>query len=127
MPHFGLTVTPHETYCVITLVGDVDRLSVPNLADALVELRGAGHVRLIIDVSELQFCDSGGLWALIRNHREAEKRGGYVRLIGVQGILARLLDITRLIKLFPAYPSVEEALNVGPAAPLAGTNASTAI
>ncbi|MEU6798135.1 STAS domain-containing protein [Nonomuraea wenchangensis] len=62
-----------------------------------------------VDAEELGFCDSHGLWVLIDAQRRAEKRGGALRLIGVQGTLARLLTVTQLVDLFPPYSDLSHA------------------
>ncbi|MEU6729223.1 STAS domain-containing protein [Nonomuraea wenchangensis] len=58
---------------------------------------------------KLGFCDSHGLGVLIDAQRRAEKRGGALRLIGVQGTLARLLTVTQLVDLFPPYSDLSHA------------------
>ncbi|MFF4190210.1 STAS domain-containing protein [Nonomuraea sp. NPDC001831] len=94
---------------VVHLDGELDRLTRMPLARTLAELLEAERPKIVIDVTDLTFCDSCGLWALIVGQRQAEQRGGTVRLVGVHGPLARLLDITRLSRLFPSDDGPAEA------------------
>jgi anti-sigma B factor antagonist len=66
---------------------------------------------MIVDLSQLEFLDSTGLGALIGGHRRAAERGGSLRLIVSDGPIARLLNITGLIRVFEVYHSLSDALN----------------
>ncbi|MFC7584928.1 STAS domain-containing protein [Nonomuraea antimicrobica] len=94
---------------VVRLGGELDRLTRLTLAEKLTELLAADRPRIVVDVTDLVFCDSCGLWTLISTQRRAEERGGAFRLVGVHGPLARLLTITDLVSLFPRYDSLAEA------------------
>jgi anti-sigma B factor antagonist len=94
---------------VVHLDGEVDRMTQPQLAEAFTRLLQADTPKIVVDVTDLAFCDSGGLWTLISSQRRAEERGGALRLIGVHGALARLLTITQLVHLFPPYRSFAQA------------------
>jgi anti-anti-sigma factor len=94
---------------VVHLDGELDRTTQQPLAQTFDQLLQADTPKIVVDVSGLAFCDSGGLWTLISSQRQAEERGGGLRLIGVHGALARLLTITQLVHLFPPYRSLAEA------------------
>jgi hypothetical protein len=46
---------------------------------------------------------------MILTQRQAERRGGYLRLIGVHGPLARLLTLGGLVDTFPPYADLRQA------------------
>ncbi|MFC5828656.1 STAS domain-containing protein [Nonomuraea insulae] len=95
---------------VVHLEGEVDRTTQQPLAQTFSRLLQADPPpKIVVDVTDLAFCDSGGLWTLIGSQRRAEERGGALRLIGVHGALARLLTITQLVHLFPPYRSLAQA------------------
>ncbi|MFD3762754.1 STAS domain-containing protein, partial [Streptomyces sp. NPDC058622] len=56
-------------------------------------------------------CDSSGLNALIGIYRCAKEAGGSVTLAAAPDRLERLLDLTGLGTLLPAYPTTAHALN----------------
>ncbi|GAA3093790.1 hypothetical protein GCM10017600_79980 [Streptosporangium carneum] len=68
------------------------------------------HVRIIIDTTELDFCDSTGVWTLLTTLRRAYEQSGWLRLAGVHGVLGRLLELTRLAEAFPIDRDVDESL-----------------
>jgi anti-sigma B factor antagonist len=55
---------------------------------------------LVIDVSELAFCDSSGLHALLAIRNEAEAAGHPVTLRRPSAILRRTLELTDLCRAF---------------------------
>ncbi|NUO98308.1 MAG: STAS domain-containing protein [Nonomuraea sp.] len=86
---------------VVHLDGTLDRATRAPLARTFARLLRADRPRIVVDVTDLASCDSCGLSALITGQRQAEARGGALRLIGVHGPLARLLAATRLALRFP--------------------------
>jgi anti-sigma B factor antagonist len=54
----------------------------------------AGLRHLILDVSELEFCDSSGLGLLLRLRAEVAEDAGQLELRGLSGQPARLLRMT---------------------------------
>ncbi|MGI5290958.1 STAS domain-containing protein [Nonomuraea polychroma] len=81
-------------------------------ADPPVRLRPAavhGQVKIVVEVSRLVFCGCTGLGAFIAAKRQAEQRGGYLRLVGVQRQLAKLLRLAELVDTFPPYADLRHA------------------
>ncbi|MFC7644738.1 STAS domain-containing protein [Streptosporangium lutulentum] len=65
---------------------------------------------MVFDLTELSFLDCSGLRVLISSARQAAADDAGVRLAGVRGIPARLLEIVRIHALLPVYNTVERAL-----------------
>ena len=63
---------------------------------------------VVLDVSELTFCDSVGLAALIGASRRARRHGGTVTLRGAQRSLLRLLQVSGVHSLFTMCPAGEQ-------------------
>ncbi|GAA3818863.1 hypothetical protein GCM10022226_44210 [Sphaerisporangium flaviroseum] len=95
-----LSVTHHRPTTVLKITGELRTATADALTARLGELIGRGHTALTLDASELRFCDSAGLEALLQCHDEAWKANGCLRLIGVHGALARMLDATRAWQIF---------------------------
>ncbi|MFC6081900.1 STAS domain-containing protein [Sphaerisporangium aureirubrum] len=70
---------------------------------------GEAPAALVADVSGVDFCDSSGLAAFLALHRRLAAMGGQLSLVGVGGRVARLLEITKLDRLFRLYPTLDEA------------------
>jgi anti-sigma B factor antagonist len=98
----SITVTDHHSCSVITLGGELDRLSAAHLNHVLDQVISAGRVHLIVDVAELAFCDSTGVWTLMKGHYHASAAGGWLRLAYVHGVLKRILRIGESAEILPA-------------------------
>jgi anti-anti-sigma factor len=68
---------------------------------------------LVIDMHEVEFCDSSGLSALLIAERKMKEHGGAVRLLNVNPKVMSLLKISMLDRLFefsePERPAVKKA------------------
>ncbi|GAA2266543.1 hypothetical protein GCM10010149_03520 [Nonomuraea roseoviolacea subsp. roseoviolacea] len=109
MGQLSIGVDRRAGFVLVRLGGEIDRNTWASLARTFTQLLSAERPRIVVDAAELRFCDSSGLWELISAQRRAEAAGGSLRLIGVHGVLARLLTITRLVDRFPPYSGLEEA------------------
>ena len=95
---------------VVELAGELD-LATAHLLDA--RLAALGEYRppqLVIDVTKLTFCDCSGLGALVRVRNQAVAEGGWLRLCGVAGLLAKMIKIARIGSALPCYSGVADAI-----------------
>lgn len=60
---------------------------------------------LIVDLGEVEFCDSSGLSALLIADRKMKEHGGAVRLAHVHKKVLALLKISMLDRVFPIDPA----------------------
>jgi anti-sigma B factor antagonist len=95
---------------VYKLRGCLDMATAPSVRAALVEVAGEGKRDIAVDLTRLEFLDSTGLGALIGAHRRAIENGGNLRLAVGEGSIARLLNITGLMRVFPVYATLDDAL-----------------
>src|SRR3712207_3649148 len=94
-PRFEATVEDTDDTVVVRLIGELDLVSEPVLADALEQADGKP---LRIDLSELAFMDSTGLRALLslqREHADVKLRGP------LQPAVQRLLELTQTLTILP--------------------------
>jgi anti-sigma B factor antagonist len=99
-----------ERVVVLTAVGEIDRDSRLLLEDAAEAALQRGGDRLVIDLSGVTFCDSGGLSLFVRLHREATGRGGSLRLAGARGSVLTVLTVTDLNRLLALHGTADEAV-----------------
>ena len=88
----------------LALSGELDHANSAELDDRLEPLLLAGAEHLVLDVTELSFCDSAGLSVLISAYRRLAKAGGDMTLRGVRDSLRRVVNITGLDALFIIEP-----------------------
>lgn len=79
----------------IRITGSLDLATAPRLRTALAPALTAQSGCLVLDVTELAFCDSSGLSALVDAHNQLDGPGKLV-LLGASDQLRQVLRITNL-------------------------------
>ncbi|MDI3409149.1 STAS domain-containing protein [Streptomyces cavernicola] len=95
---------------VVTPVGELDHHTADLLREPLESCLDQGRSRLVVDCSQLQFCDSTGLNVLLGARLKAEAAGGGVHLAGMLPVVARVFEITGAEAVFTVHDSLESAL-----------------
>ncbi|MEJ8635425.1 MULTISPECIES: STAS domain-containing protein [Streptomyces] len=95
---------------VVKPAGELDHHTADLLRTPLEEALARGRSRLVIDCSELEFCDSTGLNVLLAARLQADAAGGGVHLAGLLPVVARVLEITGAEAVFTVHESLEAAL-----------------
>jgi anti-anti-sigma factor len=114
-PHAG-TATVHELQdaAVISLIGDHDLSTKPELVDRLAKLRN--RRRVVIDLQRCTFVDSTIVGAILAACRADAPRGPKVSIVVPDdtSYVYRALSVLGLGDLVPTHPSVASALAVPP-------------
>ncbi|KNE81362.1 MULTISPECIES: STAS domain-containing protein [Streptomyces] len=108
-------VRHHGPTAVVTPAGELDHHTAEVLREPLDECVDQGRVRLVVDCSQLEFCDSTGLNVLLGARLRAEEAGGSVHLAGMLPVVARVFEITGAEAVFTVHETLEEALADSPA------------
>jgi anti-sigma B factor antagonist len=93
---------------VVTVGGEVDVYSAPQLRDQLTETL-AEQPTVVVDLSGVEFIDSTGLGALVAARTTAAERGGTLALVCTQQRILKLFAITGLDSVFAIFNSVADA------------------
>jgi anti-sigma B factor antagonist len=105
------SITDHRSgIAVLHLRGELDADTAPTLHAVLADLLERPAPRIVVDVSQLKFCDSIGLSAFITSKQVLTARGGWLSFAGPNPFLARLLDTVGLNRYFSIFPDVKGAL-----------------
>lgn len=73
-------------------------------------LKVEGINKLIIDLSEVESCDSSGLSALLVANRTLNTSNGSIRLVAPSEKVLTLIKITQLDRVLPVCDKVEDAI-----------------
>ncbi len=90
--------------------GEIDLYTVPRLQRELASVLGSSEpVRLVVDLSGVDFCDSTGVNVLLAAHRQAREKGGDLELAAPRPAVRKILQVTGLETVFtvtdkPANP-----------------------
>jgi len=113
--------------CVVAhLSGELDLTVATETQDRFAELiaapGAAGPLRLVIDLTQVFFCDSTGIGVLAWILRAVHKAHGQLALVAPRGILVtNLIEVTQLSRVIPTHPTVEAACQYLTGSPPAAT------
>ncbi|MFE9809279.1 STAS domain-containing protein [Streptomyces sp. NPDC005227] len=109
-----LTATCHHHASgatVLTVAGELDHHTAPDLARVVQETPFSPDVPLLMDVSELTYCDSTGLTVFVSAYDRALKAESRLLLVGMTSDMTHLFRIVGLDQLFTFQPTVEDAID----------------
>jgi anti-sigma B factor antagonist len=89
----GVAHHPASDTTVVSLRGQLDIDTSGSLGAVLDDLHTRGVTRIVVDLSDVSFCDSTGLSALVIAYHRAHRAGGHLRLAGPRPFLLRVLTI----------------------------------
>lgn len=110
-PLLDVVVDPGSGHTVVVVRGRIFADTVDPLRAALTPLLDTGRPRLVLDLSEVEICDSSGLNLIAASHQAAAARGGWLRLAGLQPIVRRVVNVTNLDRLVSVHPTVDDAVH----------------
>ncbi|MGQ5265028.1 STAS domain-containing protein [Micromonospora sp. ZYX-F-536] len=88
----------------LRLAGELDLSTAPELAAAIDRLSDAGERRVLLDLTDLTFCDSTGMAVFVRGDNRASADGGWLRITGATGRVERVLRVTGLADVLRYQP-----------------------
>lgn len=94
---------------LIAVDGRLDQNQNDALEEALSSLLADGRHRLVVDLSQTNYINSGGLRILVAAWRQARQHEGDVVLCGLNDRLQEIFSMVGFDKVFHIYPSVKAA------------------
>lgn len=102
-------VADRDGWTVVPVRGDLDFYSAPHFKECVWSLTAPGPRRVVLDLADVEFMDSTGLRILLAVARELREGGGALRLAAPGDLVLRLLEVTQVAPLLPAFPDVSTA------------------
>ncbi|WP_353952625.1 STAS domain-containing protein [Knoellia sp. S7-12] len=109
-----VATTERDDVTIVTVSGEVDVYTAPQLRSALEERIAAGHTALVVDLQDVGFLDSTGLGVLVGRVKAVRKVDGWLRVVCTNERILRLFAITGLDQVLAIHDSVEAAVAAGP-------------
>ena len=100
---------------VVSLNGDVDLYTAPELKTELHRLIDAGAKRIIVDLTSATFIDSTTLGVLLGVLKRFRPGGGEIVLVCSDPNIRRIFEITLLDRVFTIFGAREDAVAFPPA------------
>ena len=117
MVAFKVTGDERGDWAVLHVSGELDLVTSPALRQRVHDAVADGHHSLVVDLSEVFFCDSSGVGVLIAVRRLMRSCKGRLRLIlpahGTQdgSHVNRVLGALGVRRLFDVYADLDEAID----------------
>jgi len=94
----------------LTLSGEIDAKTAPELKTAIETLITAGSVRIVLDFTAISYISSAGIGVLNATLGAARAKGGDMALAGVSKTVRDTLDVMYFTKKISVLGSVPEAV-----------------
>ncbi|WP_420630055.1 STAS domain-containing protein [Candidatus Leptofilum sp.] len=98
-----------ENIWLVGVSGRLDQTLNPELEQQLTALLNSGKSRLIVDLSQANYINSGGLRTLVTGWRKARQQEGDLVLCGLNGRLQEIFSMVGFDQLFQIYVSRQAA------------------
>lgn len=108
-----LTVLHHDDpsgVTVVTVSGELDHHTSPELTQALRDVSFAPDTPTVIDLTELTYCDSTGITVLVTAYQRAKQHDSGLMVAGLDGNLMRVFQIVGLDQILTFAPTVADAI-----------------
>lgn len=98
--------------CVLINVnGRIDSATAPQLQEALADLIDEGNFKLVLDLSQVDFISSAGLWVLVNAQKKCKRfNRGEVVLASVSQRIHDALDLAGFIPYFKVFEDTAQAV-----------------
>jgi len=103
-----IEVTPGSDRYVVTVSGEVDLATSPELDQAIVSGIESGTQSLVIDLTAVSFMDSSGLGVIVRGLKRCREADKDLDLVITNERVLKVFGITGLDQVIPIHDSIED-------------------
>lgn len=96
---------------VVSVEGDLDAGTSPELRNKFEELIGQGENKYVIDLEKVGFMDSSGISAIVNLFKRVRIGQGDVKLCTLSAELKKIFELTRLNRVFDIYENRAAAVS----------------
>lgn len=105
-----LRVHQDRGHTVLELRGEIDIAAALELAPYLDRVTAHSGVRLVLDLTQVDFFDCSGLRLVYRARARLLDHDGELRLVCTHPLTLRIMRVTGLSRLLPAHSTLDAAL-----------------
>ena len=116
MDELRLSSKRRDGFVIVAVGGELDVVTSRQFDEYLTQAQGEDD-RVILDLSAVDFMDTGSLAVIVGHWKQLTAAGGTLVLAGARYRYTKTLWITGLADRLPLYDSVDEAIAAGGAAP----------
>jgi len=103
-------VTDRDGVTVLAIRGRLDAVRVGTIRADVVEQMGKGSLKVVLDLSGLDWIDSSGVGLLVTLYKQTKAKGGNVVVACLQRQPQEIFRLLRLESAFKVYDTVDDAV-----------------
>lgn len=103
-----IATTPGSDRYLITVAGEVDLASSPDLDTSIVAAVESGAKSVLIDLSDVSFMDSSGLGVIVRGLKRCREADKDLDLVITNERVLKVFGITGLDQVIPIHDSIQD-------------------
>ncbi len=107
---FALDVSQRDGWQIVEVTGELELATAPRLRQQVVSLVGADCLRVVLDLTRVDFIDSVGLGVVVGALKRTRTRGGDLRVVAPEQRVRSLFTLTRLDEIIVVADRVDEAI-----------------
>ncbi|MFC4913907.1 STAS domain-containing protein [Actinomadura gamaensis] len=105
-----MSLADYGRYRVLTVAGEIDLLTTGRFRETLFRAVEGKSTPVLVDMSNVAFCDSSCLNAVTAVHNRVAARGQQLALFAPSRHVQKVFRITRLDQVIRIYPSLDAAI-----------------
>jgi anti-anti-sigma factor len=102
-------VTERAGCTVVAVDGELDMSTAPELGEVIGAAIEAREVNVVLDLADLDFCDSAGLAVMVGAYNRLDALGRRLVVAAPKETVARVLDLSGVSQVIPTTADSEEA------------------
>lgn len=103
-----IATTPGSDRYVITVSGEVDLATSPQLDTAVIAAIDSGATSVVIDLTDVSFMDSSGLGVIVRALKRCREAENDLDLVITNERVLKVFGITGLDQVIPIHASIQD-------------------
>jgi anti-sigma B factor antagonist len=108
----NLEVTEYAGKKIVSVSGDIDMYSSPELREKLLNLVQSRVPVIVVDFKDVSYIDSSGIATFVEGLKGMKSYGGSLRLASISKGIMEIFNFAKLDRVFEIYSSIDDAVNV---------------
>ncbi|MBT2685646.1 anti-sigma factor antagonist [Bacillus sp. ISL-37] len=105
--NISIDVKETESKLAVKVIGEIDAYTAPQLREKLFPLSEKEGVKMVVDLSEVNYMDSTGLGVFVGVFKNVRAHDGEFKIVGLSERLQRLFEITGLADIIDINSQIE--------------------
>lgn len=103
-----IATTPGSDRYILTVSGEVDLATSPELDTAIIGAIESGTTSVVIDLTDVSFMDSSGLGVIVRGLKRCREADKDLDLVITNDRVLKVFGITGLDQVIPIHASIQD-------------------